>query len=208
MRKVPVAIDAGESVTAPSSLDRKRGALRLCREDVSWLTPCGIVVRCAPLGAPDRLSRPGFMDHLGDANAVVRKDPLAADRLDLMMEGMGPPGGQRGFVLPYLVGQQQVLPCQAPEAIDEEAATHRLELGLQRSGEIEILIPVPAPCLNFKEQTNHRRTFALAPSLLSAASTACLHRLESRQQTGSNNAGRGGPVPFAESGAGVFRRET
>jgi len=49
---------------------------------------------------------------------------------------------------------------QTPEAIDEEAATHRLKIGLQRGREIEILIAVPGPCLNFKEQTNHRNSSA------------------------------------------------
>ena len=122
VREVSVTIDAGESIAAPFGRHRKRGALRFRREDVSRLAPCGIVVGRAPLGLPDRLSRPCFVDHLGDANAVVRKDLLATDRLDLMMVGVGPPGRQRPLVPPYLVGQQQVLPRQTPEAIDEEAA--------------------------------------------------------------------------------------
>ena len=75
------------------------------------------------------------MDHLGYPDAVVGKDLLAADRLDVMMVGMGPPGRQGPLVLPDLVGQQQVFPRQTPEAIDEEAATHRLEIGLQRGRE-------------------------------------------------------------------------
>src|SRR3954467_15701530 len=102
VRKIPVAIDARESVTAPVRLHRKGSALRLRREDISWLTPCGIVVGRASLGLPDRLSRPRFMDHLGDANAVVRKHPLAAGGLNLMMKAMGAPGRQRGLVLPDL----------------------------------------------------------------------------------------------------------
>ena len=71
------------------------------------------------------------MNDLGDANTVVRKDFLAAGRLDLVMVAMGPPGRQGALVMPYLVGQQQVLLRQAPEPIHEKTATHGLKLGLQ-----------------------------------------------------------------------------
>src|SRR4029079_19030741 len=162
VREVPVTIDAGEGVTAPLGVNRKHGALRFRGKDEGRLTPCGIVVRRAPLGLPDRLSGPCFVDHLGDPNAVVRKDLRTADGRDVMMVGMSAPRRQSPLVLPYLIGQQQVFPCQTLEAIDEEAATHGIELGLQRSGETQILIPVPGPCLNFKEQANHRSTLARA----------------------------------------------
>ena len=156
MREMLVAIDARESITAPFGLHRQRGVLRFRGEDIGRLAPCGIVVGRAPLGLPDRLARPCFVDHLGDADAIIRKHLLAADGLDLVMVGVSPPRRQRALVLPDLVGQQQVFPRQAPEAIDEEAAAHGLELGLQRSREVEILIAVPGPGLDFKEQADHR----------------------------------------------------
>ena len=160
MRKMLLAIDARESVTAPFGLCRQRGTLQFRGEDIGRLAPCGIVIGRAPLGLPDRLSGPLFVNDLGDADAIIRKDLLAADGLDIMMAGVGPPRRQNPLVLPDLVGQQQVLPRQTPEAIDEAAATHRLEVGLQRGREIEILIAVPGPCLNFKEQANHRNSSA------------------------------------------------
>ena len=132
MRKMLLAIDARESVTAPFGLCRQRGTLRFRGEDIGRLAPCGVVIGRAPLGLPDRLSGPFFVNDLGDADAIIRKDPLAADGLDIMMAGVGPPRRQNSLVLPDLVGQQQVLPRQTPEAIDEAAATHRLEVGLQR----------------------------------------------------------------------------
>src|SRR5947207_8457383 len=144
---MPVTIDARENVTTPFRLDRERGVPRLRSEDKGWLTPCGIVVGRTPLGLPDRLSGLLFVNDLGDADAIVRKDPLAADGLDIMMARVNAPGRQGPLVLPDLVGQQQVLMRQTPEAIDEEAAAHRLELGLQRGREIEILVVVPGPCL-------------------------------------------------------------
>src|SRR5256885_8286686 len=121
-----LTIDARESVAAPFGLRRQRGILRFRGEDIGRLAPCGIVIGCAPPGLPDRLSGSSLVNDLGDADAIVRKDPLAADSLDVMMVGMGPPGRQGPLVLPDLVGQQHVLPRQTPEAINEEAATHRL----------------------------------------------------------------------------------
>ena len=81
------------------------------------------------------MSGPRLVDHLGDANAVVRKDPLAADRLDLMMEPMGTtmPSAPPRPADP--IGQQQVFPGQTPEAIDEEAATLASSSGLTRAAE-------------------------------------------------------------------------
>ena len=162
-REVAVTIDALEGIWR-HWVCTGSGALRFHRKNISRLAPCRIVVGRAPLGLPDRLSRPCFVDQLGDANAVIRKDLLATDRLHLMMVGMSPPGRQSPLVLPYLIGQQQILPRQTPEAIDEQAAAHGLKRRLQRSGELQILIPVAGPRLNLKEQTNHR----ISPRLLSA----------------------------------------
>src|SRR5947208_17074801 len=78
---MPVTIDARENVTTPFRLDRERGAPRLRSEDKGWLTPCGIVVGRTPLGLPDRVSGLLFVNDLGDADAIVRKDPLASDGL-------------------------------------------------------------------------------------------------------------------------------
>jgi len=96
------------------------------------------------------------VDHLRNANAIIRKHLLAADGLDLVMIAMNPPCRQRPFVLPDLIGQQQVFAGQAAEAVDEEATAHRIERGPQRRGEVEILIPVARPGLDFKEQRDHR----------------------------------------------------
>ena len=158
MRKVAVAIDTGETVVRPLGFRRQRGVLRFRREEIGRLAPCGVVVRRAPLGLPGRLARPFFVNDLGDANPVIRKHPLAADGLDIMMVRMGAPRRQGPLVLPDLVRQQQVLPRQAPEAIDEAAAADRLEVRLQRRREIKILIAVAGLCLNFKEQANHRNS--------------------------------------------------
>ena len=95
------------------------------------------------------------MDHLGDTDAIIRKDLLATELLHLVMLAVDPPCRERALVLPDLMGQQQVFPRQAPEPLDRQAAARRLKGGLQRSGEVEILIPMPFPGLNFKEQADH-----------------------------------------------------
>ena len=55
---------------------------------------------------------------------------FAAGRLDFMMVGMDPPCGHGALVLPDLIGQQQILPCQTLETIDEEATAHGGKVGL------------------------------------------------------------------------------
>ena len=64
--------------------------LRFRGEDIGRLASCGIVIGRAPLGLPGRLAGPFFVNDLGDADAVVRKDLLAADGLDIMMVARGP----------------------------------------------------------------------------------------------------------------------
>src|SRR5258708_11992740 len=128
MGEMPVAVDAFEGITTPFGLHRKRGALRFRRENIGRLTPCRIIVWGSTLGLPNRLSRPCLMDQLGYANAIIGKHPLAPNGLDLMVVRMDPPRGEGAFILPDLVGHQQVLPRQTFEAIDQEPSAHGLKL--------------------------------------------------------------------------------
>src|SRR5258707_10176093 len=111
----------------------------------------------ARFGLPNRLAGLCFMDHLGYPDAVVGKDLLAADLLDPMMARINPPRSHGPFVLPDLIGQQEIFAGQALEPIDEEAATHSRKRGLQRSREVHIAVYESFPYLDFKELRYHQR---------------------------------------------------
>src|SRR5262249_42917781 len=114
--------------------------LRFCRDYVGRKTSCRVIVRSAALGLPNWFARPRFVDHLGNPDAVVRKNLLPASFLNLVMAGMHPPRGHRSFILPYLIRQQQVFAGQALESINEEATTHGRERGLQRSRKVHVAV--------------------------------------------------------------------
>src|SRR5258708_5720548 len=97
------------------------------------------------------------MDQLGYPDAVVGKDLLAANLLDPMMAPIHPPRNHGSFVLPDLIGQQQIFAGQALEPIDEEATTHSRKRGLQRSSEVHIGVYVSVLYLDFKELRHHQR---------------------------------------------------
>jgi hypothetical protein len=96
------------------------------------------------------------MDDLRYPDAVVGKQSSRADLLNFVMAGVHAPRSHGAFVLPYLIGEQQVFARQTLEAIDEEAAAHRRKGGLQCSGEAHVTGYVSFLYLDFKELRNHQ----------------------------------------------------
>src|SRR6185312_11375413 len=105
MRELALPIDAGEGLAWPVRRYCKLFPLRLRDQHIGRLAPRGVVVGRAPLRLPNRLSRPRLVDHLRDAQAVIRKYSLPAQRLHMVMSAIGAPCRHGALVLPDLVGQ-------------------------------------------------------------------------------------------------------
>ena len=112
MRKLAITIDTRERIMLPLGLHGKLGILQLHGQYIGRCAPRGIVVGRAALRLPDRLLRPCLMDHLGDADAIVGEHRFPPDLLNAVMFAVNPPGRQRGFVLPDLVRQQEIVARQ------------------------------------------------------------------------------------------------
>jgi len=135
VRELAIAIDAGEGVARPVHRHGKLVAPRFRDQHIGRLAPRGVVVGRAPLGLPDGLSRPRLVDHLRDAQAIVGKHPLPPQRLDMVMLAVDTPRRHGALVLPDLIGQEQIVPRETPEAIEKQAAAHCVQRRLQRCGQ-------------------------------------------------------------------------
>src|SRR3954471_2143521 len=125
------SVDAFENVASPRCFYRQLPVPGLGDYDKSRRPPLGVVIRAQALGTPRGFPGPRLVQDLRDPDAVVGKDFLAACLLNRMVLGIDAPGDHGPLVLPYLVGEQEILPGQAPEPVDEKAAAHGLEGGLQ-----------------------------------------------------------------------------
>src|SRR5258706_10799024 len=163
MSENPGSVDALESVTSPGCFYRQLPIAGFRGNDKSRWPPLGVVIRTQAPGAPGRFLGPLLVDDLRNPNAVVGEDFLAAGFLNRMVLCVDTPGDHGPLVLPYLVGEQEILPIQAPEPVDEKAAAHGLEGRLQRSREIQIAVTLPFFDLHFKKLRNHGWLAPLAP---------------------------------------------
>src|SRR3954462_4887650 len=114
------SVDALERVAFPRRFNRQFVSPRFRSDGKSRRPPFRIVVRTQALRMPCRFSGPLLVENLRDADAIVVEDFLAACFLDRMVLRIDAPSDHRPFVLPYLIGQQQIFSGQALEPIDEK----------------------------------------------------------------------------------------
>ena len=81
-RRRTLAIHALERVASPVSRHRQCGVFRFRRNYIRPATSRRIIVWGTPLGLPDRLARPCFIDDLGYPDSVVSENLLAANLLN------------------------------------------------------------------------------------------------------------------------------
>ena len=155
MRKLARAIDALKAFMHHPLGRIEAAAGGLGKHHVTRRRVGGIVIGRQPLGLPRRFAGLFFADHFGHPQAVIREHFVASGFLRAMVRIMYAPGGQRGFVAPDLHREQRAFLLQIAEAVNEQTAASRFQLGFQGRGQGQVALRIAGLGRHFKEKGEH-----------------------------------------------------